>query len=78
MEKRQVPPAALRADLRSKIALLEWSDALYDLLTVSIHTYERAAQFVCTPPMIVERFISICLTVADVIRCAQLQVVPSG
>jgi len=29
-----------------KIALLEWSDAVYDLVTVSIHTYERAPQLV--------------------------------
>lgn len=27
-----------------QIALLEWSDATHDLLTVSIHTYERAPQ----------------------------------
>ena len=29
-----------------QIALLEWSDTLNDLLTVSIHTYERAPQMV--------------------------------
>ncbi|GJE96309.1 CPSF A subunit region-domain-containing protein [Phanerochaete sordida] len=28
----------------AKIALLEWSDAVNDLLTVSMHTYERAPQ----------------------------------
>lgn len=28
------------------MALLEWSDAVYDLITVSIHTYERAPQLV--------------------------------
>ncbi|KAG8216364.1 CPSF A subunit region-domain-containing protein [Butyriboletus roseoflavus] len=28
----------------AKIALLEWSDAIYDLVTVSIHTYERSPQ----------------------------------
>ncbi|KAI0699171.1 CPSF A subunit region-domain-containing protein [Cerioporus squamosus] len=28
----------------AKIALLEWSDATHDVLTVSIHTYERAPQ----------------------------------
>ncbi|KAF9057003.1 CPSF A subunit region-domain-containing protein [Panaeolus papilionaceus] len=28
----------------AKIALLEWSDATHDLVTVSIHTYERAPQ----------------------------------
>ncbi|KIL64860.1 hypothetical protein M378DRAFT_77599 [Amanita muscaria Koide BX008] len=28
----------------AKIALLEWSDAVQDLITVSIHTYERAPQ----------------------------------
>lgn len=32
----------------SKVALLEWSDAVYDLVTVSIHTYERAPQLVIT------------------------------
>ena len=29
-----------------QIALLEWSDAVHDLVTVSIHTYERAPQLV--------------------------------
>ena len=33
--------------LRTQIALLEWSDSAHDLETVSIHTYERASQFVC-------------------------------
>ncbi|KAI0731786.1 CPSF A subunit region-domain-containing protein [Fomitopsis betulina] len=28
----------------AKIALLEWSDGIHDLITVSIHTYERAPQ----------------------------------
>ncbi|KIM78173.1 hypothetical protein PILCRDRAFT_98438 [Piloderma croceum F 1598] len=28
----------------AKVALLEWSDAVHDLITVSIHTYERAPQ----------------------------------
>ncbi|KIJ27344.1 hypothetical protein M422DRAFT_271488 [Sphaerobolus stellatus SS14] len=28
----------------AKIALMEWSDAVFDLTTVSIHTYERAPQ----------------------------------
>ncbi|KAF8631110.1 hypothetical protein AX17_005155 [Amanita inopinata Kibby_2008] len=28
----------------AKIALMEWSDAVQDLVTVSIHTYERASQ----------------------------------
>ncbi|CCL98048.1 uncharacterized protein FIBRA_00042 [Fibroporia radiculosa] len=28
----------------AKIALLEWSEAMHDLITVSIHTYERAPQ----------------------------------
>ena len=32
--------------LRTQIALLEWSDSTHDLETVSIHTYERASQFV--------------------------------
>ncbi|KAG8692927.1 mRNA cleavage and polyadenylation factor subunit, partial [Ceratobasidium sp. 395] len=30
----------------AKIALLEWSDVVYDLVTVSIHTYERATQVI--------------------------------
>ncbi|KAG6812354.1 hypothetical protein H0H92_003254 [Tricholoma furcatifolium] len=30
----------------AKIALLEWSSAVHDLVTVSIHTYERAPQLV--------------------------------
>jgi hypothetical protein len=29
-----------------QLALLEWSDAIHDLITVSIHTYERAPQLV--------------------------------
>lgn len=39
-----------------QIALLEWSDAIHDLITVSIHTYERAPQLVC------EMFIAMNLT----------------
>lgn len=31
-----------------QIALLEWSEATADLVTVSIHTYERAPQLVYT------------------------------
>ena len=68
MEKRQVSFAVAALMLRWKIALLEWSDALYDLVTVSIHTYERAGQFVCTPLIIVERFVSNSL---DRRRCHQ-------
>lgn len=30
----------------SQIALMEWSDVLYDISTVSIHTYERTPQVV--------------------------------
>ncbi|KAJ7216585.1 CPSF A subunit region-domain-containing protein [Mycena pura] len=30
----------------AKIALMEWSEAVHDLVTVSIHTYERAPQLV--------------------------------
>ncbi|OJA10745.1 hypothetical protein AZE42_07268 [Rhizopogon vesiculosus] len=30
----------------AKIALLEWSEAAHDLVTISIHTYERAPQMV--------------------------------
>jgi cleavage and polyadenylation specificity factor subunit 1 len=29
-----------------QIALLEWSESVHDLITVSIHTYERAPQLV--------------------------------
>jgi cleavage and polyadenylation specificity factor subunit 1 len=29
-----------------EIALLEWSESIQDLVTVSIHTYERAPQLV--------------------------------
>lgn len=36
-----------------QIALLEWSDAIHDLVTVSIHTYERAPQLVCLSSFIV-------------------------
>ena len=32
--------------MSTQIALLEWSDSTHDLETVSIHTYERASQFV--------------------------------
>ena len=39
-----------------QIALLEWSDAIHDLLTVSIHTYERAPQMesFCYPHIILD------------------------
>ncbi|KEP51741.1 cleavage and polyadenylation specificity factor protein [Rhizoctonia solani 123E] len=30
----------------AKIALMEWSEVVYDLMTVSIHTYERATQVI--------------------------------
>ncbi|KAJ7094010.1 CPSF A subunit region-domain-containing protein [Mycena belliarum] len=30
----------------AKIALMEWSDSVHDLVTVSIHTYERAPQLI--------------------------------
>ena len=30
----------------AKLALMEWSNELHDLITVSIHTYERAHQMV--------------------------------
>ncbi|KAJ7057084.1 CPSF A subunit region-domain-containing protein [Mycena amicta] len=30
----------------AKIALMEWSEVVYDLVTVSIHTYERAPQLI--------------------------------
>ncbi|KAG8903754.1 mRNA cleavage and polyadenylation factor subunit [Tulasnella sp. 403] len=32
----------------AKISLMEWSDVVYDLMTVSIHTYERAPQVLST------------------------------
>ena len=41
-----LPLLMYNADAVLKIALLEWSDAVYDLVTVSIHTYERAPQLV--------------------------------
>ncbi|KAK0240309.1 CPSF A subunit region-domain-containing protein [Armillaria nabsnona] len=34
----------------AKIALMEWSDAVHDLITVSIHTYERAPQVMFSEP----------------------------
>ncbi|KAG5351787.1 hypothetical protein C0989_004941 [Termitomyces sp. Mn162] len=34
----------------AKIALLEWSFAVHDLITVSIHTYERAPQLMTSDP----------------------------
>ena len=36
-----------------QIALLEWSDAHHDLLTVSIHTYERTPQVVSILPLLI-------------------------
>lgn len=42
------PPGSHQSD-SFQIALLEWSDPIYDLVTVSIHTYERAPQLVRMP-----------------------------
>lgn len=39
-----MPERTLRS--APQMALLEWSDAAWDLVTVSIHTYERAPQLV--------------------------------
>ncbi|KAL9936254.1 hypothetical protein V8E36_005096 [Tilletia maclaganii] len=52
----------------AKIALLEWSDAERDLITVSIHTYERAAQLSYGLPA---RFEPV-LAVDPIDRCAAL------
>ncbi|CAE6490781.1 unnamed protein product, partial [Rhizoctonia solani] len=52
----------------AKIALMEWSDVVYDLTTVSIHTYERATQVITnTNP----HFRSL-LRVDPLYRCAAL------
>ncbi|KAF9078133.1 CPSF A subunit region-domain-containing protein [Rhodocollybia butyracea] len=51
----------------AKIALLEWSPAQHDLITVSIHTYERAPQCLDIKPS----FRSL-LRVDPVSRCAAL------
>ncbi|KAG9018279.1 mRNA cleavage and polyadenylation factor subunit [Tulasnella sp. 427] len=34
----------------AKISLMEWSDHIYDIVTVSIHTYERAPQVLMADP----------------------------
>ncbi|KAJ3784599.1 CPSF A subunit region-domain-containing protein [Lentinula aff. detonsa] len=51
----------------AKIALLEWTDALHDFTTVSIHTYERAPQCLDIKPS----FHSL-LRVDPISRCAAL------
>ncbi|KIK53793.1 hypothetical protein GYMLUDRAFT_49207 [Collybiopsis luxurians FD-317 M1] len=51
----------------AKIALLEWSPAQYDLITVSIHTYERAPQCLDIKPTCHS-----ILRVDPVSRCAAL------
>ncbi|KAH8830152.1 CPSF A subunit region-domain-containing protein [Flagelloscypha sp. PMI_526] len=51
----------------AKIALLEWSPTLYDLQTVSIHTYERAPQLMDPTPS----FVSV-LRLDPQSRCAAL------
>ncbi|QRW23646.1 cleavage and polyadenylation specificity factor protein [Rhizoctonia solani] len=40
----QVQTMGTTEDGDAKIALMEWSDVVYDLVTVSIHTYERSTQ----------------------------------
>ncbi|KAJ2917885.1 hypothetical protein MD484_g2498, partial [Candolleomyces efflorescens] len=52
----------------AKIALLEWSDAVHDLVPVSIHTYERAPQLMSlTAPLFKSQ-----LRVDPLSRCAAL------
>ncbi|KAJ2930722.1 hypothetical protein H1R20_g6373, partial [Candolleomyces eurysporus] len=52
----------------AKIALLEWSDAVHDLVPVSIHTYERAPQLMSlTAPLFRSE-----LRVDPLSRCAAL------
>ncbi|KAJ7291148.1 CPSF A subunit region-domain-containing protein [Mycena rebaudengoi] len=52
----------------AKIALMEWSDAVHDLVTVSIHTYERAPQLIS---MDSSSFLAL-LRVDPASRCAAL------
>ncbi|QRV81748.1 cleavage and polyadenylation specificity factor protein [Ceratobasidium sp. AG-Ba] len=52
----------------AKIALLEWSDVAYDLITVSIHTYERAPQVIANDNIHFRSF----LRVDPLYRCAAL------
>ncbi len=49
------------SNIQFKIALMEWSDAVHDLITVSIHTYERAPQVVCD-------IVHFCKVLADVFQ----------
>ncbi|KAF5380083.1 hypothetical protein D9615_006209 [Tricholomella constricta] len=52
----------------AKIALLEWSTAVHDLVTVSIHTYERAPQLMSLDSLLFRSE----LRVDPVSRCAAL------
>jgi cleavage and polyadenylation specificity factor subunit 1 len=52
----------------AKIALLEWSDSTHDLETVSIHTYERASQFLALDSPLFHAI----LRVDPLSRCAAL------
>ncbi|KAF7329846.1 Cleavage and polyadenylation specific protein [Mycena kentingensis (nom. inval.)] len=52
----------------AKIALLEWSEAVHDLVTISIHTYERAPQLVSMDSLAFQSF----LRVDPASRCAAL------
>ncbi|KAF8600601.1 hypothetical protein BDV93DRAFT_608605 [Ceratobasidium sp. AG-I] len=57
----------------AKIALLEWSDVVYDLVTVSIHTFERASQVLTNDN---PHFSSV-LRIDPLSRCAAL-ILPLG
>ncbi|KAJ6481684.1 CPSF A subunit region-domain-containing protein [Mycena sanguinolenta] len=52
----------------AKIALMEWSDTVHDLVTVSIHTYERAPQLISMDPSSFQAV----LRVDPASRCAAL------
>ncbi|KAF8324281.1 CPSF A subunit region-domain-containing protein [Cantharellus anzutake] len=51
----------------AKVSLLEWSDSAQDLITISIHTYERAPQLLTIPPGFVTY-----MRVDPLSRCAAL------
>ncbi|KAF7366615.1 Protein CFT1 [Mycena sanguinolenta] len=52
----------------AKIALMEWSETVHDLVTVSIHTYERAPQLISMDPSSFQAV----LRVDPASRCAAL------
>ncbi|KAJ7135425.1 CPSF A subunit region-domain-containing protein [Mycena crocata] len=58
----------------AKIALMEWSDAVHDLVTVSIHTYERAPQLISMDSSSFKAM----LRVDPVSRCAALSLPKDG